>query len=338
MAKGTKRRRRSRKSANPLLRSWIFWSGLALLVAFLALLGAVLYTLGFERGFREGLEYKRSARIQPAPPAPSSSRQPDVKKEIPQPKAPPEPAPEPPAPKEPAAQPVAKKPEPPKIPPKKPIPRRGETPRLAIIIDDVAHGHQVRALRSLGIPLNLSFFPPSPDHPDTPRLARSLSHYMVHLPMEAVGFRREEPHTLRTDFSEAQMERVVARIRRLFPKARYVNNHTGSKFTADEAAVRRLVRVLDRYGFGLVDSRTTAETKIPAVMARLGRRYLHRKVFLDNEADIAYIQGQLKKAVQKAKQEGYAIAIGHPRPATIEALRRSKGILKEVRLVYIEDL
>jgi polysaccharide deacetylase 2 family uncharacterized protein YibQ len=134
------------------------------------------------------------------------------------------------------------------------------------------------------------------------------------------------------------MRDFLGRIRRYFPKALYVNNHTGSKFTADEKAVRRLVDVLDQYGFGLIDSRTTKDTAIPRVMRSLGRPYLHRDVFLDNKADIAYIQGQIKKAVARAKRRGYAIAIGHPRPKTFEALRRSRGLFKEVRLIYVDDL
>ena len=330
MAKGTKRRRSTKRSRPK--PHWERWLIIALLAALLALIGVYLYTLGFEHGYKKGYAHKtiHKPHIEPKE-APKASAKEPIEPQKPEAVAKQEPPAPLPAPK-------------PKAESKRAAPAVAKSaatkrrPRLAIIIDDVSHASQVRALRALGFPINLSFFPPSAEHPHTPKLASTLSHYMVHLPLEAFRFHKEEPYTLRTTSSRAEMARVVGRIRELFPKARYVNNHTGSKFTADEEAVRRLVGVLERYDFRLLDSRTTAKTKVPKVMQDLGRPYLHRDIFLDNEADVAYIQSQLKKAVELAKRRGYAVAIGHPKPATIEALRRSKGILKEVQLVYIEDL
>jgi polysaccharide deacetylase 2 family uncharacterized protein YibQ len=211
-------------------------------------------------------------------------------------------------------------------------------PKLVIIIDDVAYGYQVRALRSLHLPVTLSFFPPSSRHPNTPRYAKQFRHYMIHLPLEAISFRREEEKTLRVSSDYAQIEKRIREIRRRFPRARFINNHTGSKFTADLSAMRRLISVLQRYDFVFVDSRTTAQTKAPKVMREFGYPYIHRDVFIDNELDVAHIKKQIKKAVRLAKRKGYAIAIGHPHKKTIEALRASKGVLKEVRLVYIDEL
>jgi len=46
-------------------------------------------------------------------------------------------------------------------------------------------------------------------------------------------------------------------------------------------------------------------------------------VFLDNEKDNSeYIHGQLEELSRIAKKRGRAIGIGHPRPATIAALRK----------------
>ncbi|WP_414718068.1 divergent polysaccharide deacetylase family protein, partial [Sulfuricurvum sp. UBA5598] len=38
------------------------------------------------------------------------------------------------------------------------------------------------------------------------------------------------------------------------------------------------------------------------------------------------------------KRHGSAVAIGHPRPDTIRALRESKELLNEVRLVRIDQI
>jgi len=44
-------------------------------------------------------------------------------------------------------------------------------------------------------------------------------------------------------------------------------------------------------------------------------------VFLDHKDDLAAIKRQLRRTEQIAKRTGVAIAIGHPRDNTIEALR-----------------
>ena len=210
--------------------------------------------------------------------------------------------------------------------------------KLAIIFDDVSTATQVRAIRSLGLKVTMSFFPPSSAHPNTPKLAAKEHFYMIHLPMEALRFRKEEPYTLKSGDSTAQIDKRIAAIKKLFPKMRYINNHTGSKFTADRASMERLIAVLDRYGITFIDSRTTASTQVPFVMKKLHRRYIARDVFLDHKGDIASIKRQIALAVKTAKRYGSCIAIGHPHPNTIRALAESKKLLKSVKLVYVDDL
>jgi len=211
-------------------------------------------------------------------------------------------------------------------------------PKLAIIIGDVAFGYQVRELKSTNIPLNLSFFPPNDRHPNTPKFAKEFKFYMIHLPLEAKNFITPEPITLLTTSSEEEIENRIKKLREWFPNAKYINNHTGSKFTSDYEAMKKLIKILKKYNFRFIDSRTTPDTKVKIVDKEFGYRYLARDVFLDNEQDLKYIKNQLKKAVLIAKKRGYAIAIGHPHPKTIEALKKSKDILKDVELVYIDSL
>ncbi len=214
---------------------------------------------------------------------------------------------------------------------------KSKKPKLIIIIDDVAYGYQVKALKNLGLKLNLSFFPSSSRHRDTPKYAKALRHYMIHLPLEANHYFNEEEVTLKVHSSSKEMEKFIAKIRKDFPRAKFINNHTGSKFTASYPAMKRLVGVLKRYGFVFVDSRTTPHSQVARVMREFGYPYIARNIFLDNEANVSYIQNQLKKAIRIAQKKGMAIAIGHPRKATIKALAKSKAILKEVQLIYIDE-
>ena len=212
-------------------------------------------------------------------------------------------------------------------------------PLLSIVIDDVHTKKQLDMIADIGYPVTPSIFPPYDLAPHTERLTHYIRHYMIHLPMESgsTKFNRQRGTLLRS-FSQAKIDAAVARLRFLFPDAVAVNNHTGSRFTADEAAMRRLYEALKRYDFTFIDSKTTGASKVRTVAAEYGDAYLARDIFLDNVKDSAYIRKQLAEAVRIAKRRGYAVAIGHPHPVTLRTLKASKDILKGVRVVYTDEL
>ena len=234
----------------------------------------------------------------------------------------------PPPPKEPVYKPK---------PPITPLPGRVK-PMLAIIIDDVASQQQVQRILSLGMPLTISIFPPSKNAPNTDQIAKRLEFYIIHIPLEAQDYPYPEPFTLNVDSSTAQINQRIRQIREWFPKATMMNNHTGSRFTGDDGAMDRLLTAMQRYNFNFIDSRTTGRSVVREVGERHRMKILSRDTFLDNQQEVGYIQSQLKKAVALAKRNGQAIAIGHPHPATLEALRRSASLLKDVEVVYVNEL
>ncbi len=211
-------------------------------------------------------------------------------------------------------------------------------PRLAIIIDDVGTSSQVNAIKSLNIPLTMSFLPPSKARPNSAKLASKEKLYMVHLPLEAQSFSAEEPDTLRVSDSQQKISARIRDIKNKFPKVHHINNHTGSKFTSNEVAMNRLIFALNSNNISFIDSRTTAKTKAPKVLKNFGLTYVARDIFLDHRNDKSYIKEQIKKAIRVAKKHGTAIAIGHPHANTILALNESKKYLNEVELVYINRL
>lgn len=211
-------------------------------------------------------------------------------------------------------------------------------PMLAIIIDDVSFGHDVRNIKALEMPLNMSFLPPSERHPHSAELAAKEASYMVHLPLQAMAFGSEEPDTLHVGDSAEKIDDRVRQIRDLFPRVRFVNNHTGSRFTADRTSMERLIEALDREGITFIDSRTTGKTVLPDLMESLHRPYIGRDVFLDHDPDVASVKKQIRKAVAIAKKYGSAIAIGHPHKKTLQALSESRGLLETVQLVDIETM
>ena len=220
--------------------------------------------------------------------------------------------------------------------PRKALPA-GSRAKLAIIIDDVGTDEQAQKIAALPVRVTPSIFPPEYQRKDTRSLARGFEHYAIHLPMEASSAKNNSA-TLRASDNYEKLRGVIAKLRADFPNAKFINNHTGSKFTSDEHAMQNLLRAMNEHGFLFIDSRTSPATKAKAAMNGLGMRYVHRDVFLDNQNSVAAVRKKLREAVALAKKQGYAIAIGHPKSSTLRALANSADILGEIDLVYLDEI
>jgi len=216
---------------------------------------------------------------------------------------------------------------------------RGKKPKLAIVIDDVHNKKQLQMIQRLKMKITPSIFPPYSLAKKSHFLAKNLTHYMIHLPMESATKKfNTQTKTLMTSFSDEEIVDRVMELRKLFPKGKYVNNHTGSVFTSDYHAMKKLYIALKLEGFVFVDSFTQASSKVEQIAHEYGDAYVRRDSFIDNVQTIKSIQKQLKVAVEIAKKKGYAIVIGHPHEVTMQALKHAKSILNEVELVYIDEI
>ncbi len=216
--------------------------------------------------------------------------------------------------------------------------RHSKKSKLLIIIDDVSSVKQLQKILALPIKVTPSIFPPYENAKSSQKLARGLLHYMVHLPMQSGKVFDKQYGTLKVSDSKEKMQARVKEIRRLFPTARYVNNHTGSVFTANYNAMKMLYRILRQEGFVFVDSRTSSSSKVRKIADEFGDDYVARDIFIDNRVTVASIHKQLRKAVKIAKKKGYAVAIGHPHPETMKALSTAGTIFRDVELVYIDEI
>ena len=214
-----------------------------------------------------------------------------------------------------------------------------DKPKLVILIDDVSTKAQKDKILNIGYTVNMAFLPPTKAHKDSASLAQSLPFHMIHFPMQASSaFKGEEIDTLRVTDSYETIEKRVKQLRAWYPNAIYTNNHTGSVFTENEEAVDKLFRALKKYNFIFVDSRTSAKSVIKKYAKKYDMPYIVRNTFIDNDRDYKSIQTQLKKAIDLAKKQGYAIAIGHPHDITLKVLKESKHLLKDVEPIYMNKL
>ena len=213
-----------------------------------------------------------------------------------------------------------------------------QKPKLSIVIDDVTLKSQVRKIEEIGYRVNIAFMPPTKQHKNSAKIAQDLPFAIVHFPLQATITRFEEENTLKVGDSYEKIEKRVAAVRRLYPNVEYTNNHTGSVFTSDEKSMDMFIKALKKHNFKFIDSRTTSNSLAKKYTQKYGMPYIARNIFLDNNKDFDYIQNQLKKAINIAHKTGSAIAIGHPYPITMEVLKKSKHLLKDLDLVYINQL
>ncbi len=197
-------------------------------------------------------------------------------------------------------------------------------PKLALIIDDCGQWITTeRGFVALPIPLTLSVLPDVHYNATISREASDAGKgVMLHLPMETLSGMNPGPGKVTTEMTDAQIETQVEDDLAQVPLAEGVNNHEGSKASADSRVMRDVIGVLSKHGnLFFVDSKTNSASVGESTAEKAGVPTAARDVFLDNKADVAYSEAQLREAAAIAKRSGSAIAIGHPRPTTLEAVR-----------------
>ena len=169
-------------------------------------------------------------------------------------------------------------------------------PQLVIIIDDVSSSFQVKNILALKHHITMSFLPPTAAHANSALIAKPLDFFMIHIPLEAKStFKFQEKDTLNMNDSYETIENYIQKIRQWYPKGLYINNHTGSQFTANDAAMDKLYKALKKHHFIFVDSRTTSKSLAKKYSNKYQMPFIARNIFLDNEQNFSYIQNQLKK-------------------------------------------
>jgi hypothetical protein len=95
----------------------------------------------------------------------------------------------------------------------------------------------------------------------------------------------------------------------------------GSKITQDRDAMTIVLKEVKKDGLFFLDSKTTPRSVAYRVAREMGIPSAERQVFLDDVNDLKQIQKQVDLLERIALHRGSAIAIGHPRPLTIEVLK-----------------
>ena len=235
-------------------------------------------------------------------------------------------------------------------PPSTPPVGRGSTPperpqlegRLAIIIDDAGYSlEELDEFLALPGPLTVSVLPNLPHSREAAhRILAAGKDLLLHEPMEPEGGEDPGPGALRTGQTPQEIAHLLDQAFASVP-APGMNNHMGSKATADPAVMFAVMEYLKRDGKFFVDSRTTSDTVGPAEAAAAGVPFLQRNVFIDAGRSKEEIALAFDRGVSEARQRGASILIGHVQDRGVLAiLREREGSLSAagVHLVHLREL
>jgi polysaccharide deacetylase 2 family uncharacterized protein YibQ len=219
-----------------------------------------------------------------------------------------------------------------------PSPPAGGRPMIAVIIDDmgVDKKRSERVLQLPG-PLTMSFMSYAEALERQTDEARAHGHeLMMHVPMEPMGEGIDPgPGALLNSLPPDELRKRVVDDLDKFKGYVGINNHMGSKFTANGPGMQVVMEELHRRGLLFIDSLTTDHSVGLDLAHRAGVPTAGRNVFLDNEADAAAVQAQLARTEEMARKKGNAIAIGHPRDVTIAVLAAWLPTLEQKGFVLV---
>jgi uncharacterized protein len=204
------------------------------------------------------------------------------------------------------------------------VPVSGEVPLIAVVIDDMGVDKKRSAMAiDLKGPLTLSFLTYATDlESQTLRAAANGHELMLHVSMEPSSSAVDPgPNALLTHLSNEELHQRLEWGFGRFSTYVGVNNHMGSKFTSDSKAMRIVIEEIKHRGLLFLDSRTSSHTVGAKLARKLGVPVAERNIFLDHENTVEAVNKQLQQVEKMARRNGFVIAIGHPRDATIKALQ-----------------
>ncbi|MDG4475865.1 divergent polysaccharide deacetylase family protein [Thiovibrio frasassiensis] len=208
---------------------------------------------------------------------------------------------------------------------------RSDKPLVAIVIDDMGNRQNTgRAAIALDLPLSFAFLPGTPFSAELQKQARAKgSDILLHLPLEPMDPKwNGSPGTLTTAMSPETMRTLFNEDLQTVPNAIGINNHMGSRFTSNPEAMRTLLALVRNRNLFFLDSVTAPQSVATDLAREMGVKTERRTVFLDNDQNPDKIRAQLELLVKLAGEHGQAVGIGHPYPATVEALRRYQTQLR----------
>ncbi len=214
-----------------------------------------------------------------------------------------------------------------------------ENGRIALLIDDFGDRWDpfVESFLDLDISLTVSIIPGQNMSSKVASEMRMRGcEVILHLPMEPISASfQDNGYIILASMNQQEIINIIKRSLDSVPGVVGVNNHMGSKVTADRELMTIILSEIGARGLYFVDSRTIATTVAYDVAKSLGLRCSKRDVFIDAEKTKADIRSSIWDLAEKAKTNGYAIGIGHCQTITLEVLQEEIPKIKKLGFHFV---
>ncbi|WP_134701688.1 divergent polysaccharide deacetylase family protein [Ammoniphilus sp. YIM 78166] len=218
--------------------------------------------------------------------------------------------------------------------------------RVAIVIDDFGNDMDgTKEILDMPVPLTIAVMPFLPTTKRDANWAKQRGHdVIVHMPMEPKKGKKSwlGPGAITTDLSDEEIRKRVNAAIDDVPHAIGMNNHMGSKATADPRVMRIVLEVCKERNLLYLDSRTTPKSVVSSIAGELGVPVIENHIFLDDIYRTAHISKQVRLLIKHLQAHSHCIAIGHvgpPGKKTAAVLKQSIPTLqKEAKFALISEL
>nr|WP_209862696.1 divergent polysaccharide deacetylase family protein [Paenibacillus shirakamiensis] len=220
------------------------------------------------------------------------------------------------------------------------------TKKLAVIIDDLGNNMVgTEQIMAMPVKLTVAVMPFLPSTEKDARLAHEKGFdVLLHLPMEPKQGRASwlGPGAILSSLTDAEVRSRVEKAIDNVPYAVGINNHMGSKITADERIMSIVLDVCKERGLFFVDSKTNYRSIVGKLCRAKGLPQVDNHIFLDDVASEAAIARQIEKVAEFLKIHESCVTIGHVGHSgkkTASVLRQSiEKLQKEAQFVGVSDL
>ena len=197
-------------------------------------------------------------------------------------------------------------------------------PRVAIVFEHAgASLADLQPIYAMHRPFGLGIFPHMPYSAQIAREAPSHGLVpMLHLPLESVNPADVGPVSgiVWVRMSDADIVHVVEGDLATVPGVVGVDNHAGSRATADPRVMRAVLAVVRAHGLWFEENRNSPRSVDTEVAHELGVRTIQVTLYLDNPP--RRIEEKVRELIATARRHGWAVGVGHIATGTPQVVRR----------------
>ncbi|WP_339145402.1 MULTISPECIES: divergent polysaccharide deacetylase family protein [unclassified Sutcliffiella] len=187
--------------------------------------------------------------------------------------------------------------------------------KVAIVIDDFGNNMKgTEEILQLPVSLTVAVMPFLSTTKKDAEMAHRLGHEVIlHLPMEPLKGKRSwlGPGAITSNLSDEEVYKRVNDAIDSVPYAVGINNHMGSKITADERIMSVILGICKERNLYYLDSKTTKKSVVAELATKMGVPFLENELFFDEVFTTNHIVKQTTQLIKKTEVDDSIIAIGH---------------------------